>query len=300
MVAVGLMFALETLIRKLNNPKNDNDEAVLQKVWFGALRIIAYFKLPLHKDSELLAGNGGCWAVPIPPSWHGLSELKAGLFRPTQLEELVGGVGIFVLPPKGGFLASKLKEELSKCTNAYYGRGPDQGKEDEKYSQLGTITSLRALTELEKRRLVTYSASIGRSGDRDDRNGGGGGHGKHGRDGGDGNDDNNGNDNPNPNKMNKFSKDDEGRGGRPAGGKKTTQGGQRNQANPGTDKWSTQKAPGNKSLDLNKESVEATLWKPVAEPQRKSGSEQGILQPLALGLCCAHLMCSISVRGAAG
>jgi hypothetical protein len=67
MVAVDIMGMVEVLFETLNTWDTDN-EAVLQKVWFGALGVIACFKLPLHKDSIYVDGNGGCWAAPrLPP-----------------------------------------------------------------------------------------------------------------------------------------------------------------------------------------------------------------------------------------
>jgi hypothetical protein len=57
---------------------------------------------------------------------------------------------------------------------------------------------------------------------------------------------------------------------------------------------------GGRSLSPSeKNTVRATLKERVYMPRRANSAPAGTLQPLALGLGCAHLLCSTSVRGPA-
>jgi hypothetical protein len=75
MVAVDLMRKIEEFIGKMDEWKtrypgarSSGLTASFHGIWLGVLGIIAYFKLPLHKDSDRLDGNGGCWVVLTPSS----------------------------------------------------------------------------------------------------------------------------------------------------------------------------------------------------------------------------------------
>jgi hypothetical protein len=92
-----------------------------------------------------------------------LLELKAGLFRLTQLDQLLPGVGILVKEPKGGVPAEEVGKKLSKYTKDFYSPGLNQGKKAEDDSKLGTIVSSQALMGLRKAKVGGPHVSMGKA-----------------------------------------------------------------------------------------------------------------------------------------
>jgi hypothetical protein len=66
MVAVDFMIEIDTFFEKVKTACDGlsrHEKGKLKEVWFKALAIISYFKLPLHKDSYCAESNGRCRAV---------------------------------------------------------------------------------------------------------------------------------------------------------------------------------------------------------------------------------------------